>query len=234
MTRHGVCIVNWICWAHNLNALTNSRTLLLTTTHANSSQFAMSSPVVALPGNGFQQWPLLLTSLPAFDHLTTNSWWRLTLNSWLLVDWLTAKLLLAFTSTVILGSQSHGIHRLKSHCDRRSVGQPVLVSSTIWGPRPDFCYCQTFAVLSMWGALSEERKGLSFVAVTVSSTRHPYLQFYLSEFRVVICQEYGSPWMHVIYSFICNSSIYIQGLCQSMLGTADRAPTHVAHVTTAA
>jgi hypothetical protein len=27
---------------------------------------------------------------------------------------------------------------------------------------------------------------------------------------------------------------YIQGLCQSRLGTADRALTHVAHVTTAA
>jgi hypothetical protein len=47
----------------------------------------------------------------------------------------------------------------KSHYDRQSVGQSVLVSSPIWGPRPDFCYCQTFAVLSMWGALSDKRTG---------------------------------------------------------------------------
>jgi hypothetical protein len=31
--------------------------------------------------------------------------------------------------------------------DRRSVGQSVLVSGCIWGPRPDFYYCQTVAGL---------------------------------------------------------------------------------------
>jgi hypothetical protein len=45
----------------------------------------------------------------------------------------------------------------------RSVGQSILVSSPVWGLRPDFCYCQTFAVLLMWGALFDERTGLSFV-----------------------------------------------------------------------
>jgi hypothetical protein len=40
----------------------------------------------------------------------------------------------------------------KSHYDRLSVGQSVLVSSPIWGPRSDFYYCQTFAVLWMGGA----------------------------------------------------------------------------------
>jgi hypothetical protein len=33
---------------------------------------------------------------------------------------------------------------------------------TIWDLRPDFCYCQTVAGLLMWGALSDERMGLSF------------------------------------------------------------------------
>jgi hypothetical protein len=32
----------------------------------------------------------------------------------------------------------------------------------IWGLRPDFYYCQTNAGLLMWGALSDERMGLSF------------------------------------------------------------------------
>jgi hypothetical protein len=32
----------------------------------------------------------------------------------------------------------------------------------IWGLRPDFYYCQTVAGLLIWGALSDERTGLSF------------------------------------------------------------------------
>jgi hypothetical protein len=31
------------------------------------------------------------------------------------------------------------------------------VSSPIWGLIPDLYYCQTFAVLAVWGALSDER-----------------------------------------------------------------------------
>jgi hypothetical protein len=31
----------------------------------------------------------------------------------------------------------------------------------IWGPRPDFYYCQTLAGLLLWVALSEDRTGLS-------------------------------------------------------------------------
>jgi hypothetical protein len=88
----------------------------------------------------------------------------------------------------------------KSHYDRRSVGQSVLVSSPIWGPWLDFCYCQTFAVLSLRGAISDERTGLSFVAVVVSSTWHLYLQVYLSAFYIVICQESGSLWIYIYYS----------------------------------
>jgi hypothetical protein len=34
--------------------------------------------------------------------------------------------------------------------------------ASIWGLWPDFYYCQTVAVLLMWGALSEEKTGLSF------------------------------------------------------------------------
>jgi hypothetical protein len=35
----------------------------------------------------------------------------------------------------------------------------------IWGLQPDFYYCQTIASLLMWGALSDERTGLSFTIV---------------------------------------------------------------------
>jgi hypothetical protein len=46
--------------------------------------------------------------------------------------------------------------------DWRSVGQSILVSAPIWGPKPDFYYCQRVVGLLMWGALSDERTGLSF------------------------------------------------------------------------
>jgi hypothetical protein len=35
----------------------------------------------------------------------------------------------------------------------------------IWGPRPDLYFCQTVAVLLMWGDFSDERKNLSFTTV---------------------------------------------------------------------
>jgi hypothetical protein len=47
--------------------------------------------------------------------------------------------------------------------DRRSVGQSVLVSSPIWGSRPDINYYLTVTVFFMSGAPSDERSGLSFV-----------------------------------------------------------------------
>jgi hypothetical protein len=40
--------------------------------------------------------------------------------------------------------------------DRRSVGQFVSVSSPVWGPRSDFCYCHTFAILLMGHSLWRE------------------------------------------------------------------------------
>jgi hypothetical protein len=44
-------------------------------------------------------------------------------------------------------------------------GQSASLSwkkAPIWGLRQDLCYCQTVAGLFMWGALSDERTGLSF------------------------------------------------------------------------
>jgi hypothetical protein len=53
-------------------------------------------------------------------------------------------------------------------------GQSASLSwnkAPIWGLRPDLYYCQTVAGLLMYGALSEERTGLSFSRVTVSSNK---------------------------------------------------------------
>jgi hypothetical protein len=50
--------------------------------------------------------------------------------------------------------------------DRRSAGQSVLEQSTHLGLRPDLDYCLTVAGLLIWGALSNERTGLSFAIAT--------------------------------------------------------------------
>jgi hypothetical protein len=82
----------------------------------------------------------------------------------------------------------------KLHHDQRSVSQSVLVSSPIWYPRPDFCFCQTVAVLSMWGTLSDERMGLSIVKSLVPCG---YLLF---------------TALHVTVEYMCVP--HIQGLCK--------------------
>jgi hypothetical protein len=53
-------------------------------------------------------------------------------------------------------------------------GQSASLSwnkASIWGIRPEIYYCLTIAGLLMWGALSDERTGLSFARVTVRSSK---------------------------------------------------------------
>jgi hypothetical protein len=57
-----------------------------------------------------------------------------------------------------------------SEYDQRSVGQSVLVLSPIQGSWPDINYSVTITVLSMAGAPSDERSGLSFVLVTLTAS----------------------------------------------------------------
>jgi hypothetical protein len=53
----------------------------------------------------------------------------------------------------------------------QSVSQSVMVWSHIWGSWPGISYCLTVTVLSLWGALSDERTGPSFVRVIVCSNK---------------------------------------------------------------
>jgi hypothetical protein len=46
----------------------------------------------------------------------------------------------------------------------QSASQYVLVSSPLWNLLPDIIFCLKVAVLSLWGALSDERLGLSPVS----------------------------------------------------------------------
>jgi hypothetical protein len=55
----------------------------------------------------------------------------------------------------------------KSHYDWWSVSPYVLVSSPSWNLGPDIAYYLKVAVLSLWGALSDERSSLSFVSISL-------------------------------------------------------------------
>jgi hypothetical protein len=48
---------------------------------------------------------------------------------------------------------------------------PSWNNAPVWGLRPDFYYRRTVAGLLMWGALSDERTGLSFTIATGLSER---------------------------------------------------------------
>jgi hypothetical protein len=65
--------------------------------------------------------------------------------------------------------------------------------SPIWGLRPDFYYCQTIAGLLMWGALSDERMGLSFTIAPVLCQ--------CSHFQVRV------PWDSWIYFTVSDSRL---------------------------
>jgi hypothetical protein len=56
----------------------------------------------------------------------------------------------------------NSISKSKSHYDWWSVSQCIVVSSPLWDLWPDIASCQKVAVLFLWGALSDERSGLSF------------------------------------------------------------------------
>jgi hypothetical protein len=86
------------------------------------------------------------------------------------------------------------------HNDRKSYittdGQSASLSwnkAPVWGLRPDFCYCQTTAGLLMWGALSDERTGLSFTIAPGPRQR--------SHFRVWV------PWDSWSYFAVSDSRL---------------------------
>jgi hypothetical protein len=121
--------------ANNYDSLTELHTPKITvpTAHIKSSQFARFLRVGAWWRIPTMSSASVVTLLPADDCLTTNS-----------------------------------LFQLSTQCQSQSYvttdGQSASLSwcqAPIWGPRPDFYYCQTVAGLLMWGALSYQRTGLS-------------------------------------------------------------------------
>jgi hypothetical protein len=100
--------------------------------------------------------------------------------------------------------------------DGQSVSQYVLVTSPLWDLRSDII--SVWKLLSLWGAISEERSGLSLVSQSAV---------------FVHCQVLFRSFFH----FTCHTCFmyiqYMQGLSQPRLSTADHAPSFVAYTITA-
>jgi hypothetical protein len=95
---------------------------------------------------------------------------------------------------------------------RLTVNQFVLVSNSIWGLWQDVSCCSTVTVLSMWGAVTNLRTGLSFVRVTVRSNK----SFASMHLIFTIYMLLHGITMRVYIQ-------YIQGSSQSRPTTADYA-----------
>jgi hypothetical protein len=92
--------------------------------------------------------------------------------------------------------------RLTSESESESYvttdGQSASLSwnkAPIWDLRPDLYYCQTIAGLLMWGAVSDERTGLSFTIATGTRQR--------SHSRVLV------PWDLRPYFTVSNSPFHL-------------------------
>jgi hypothetical protein len=76
------------------------------------------------------------------------------------------------SSASVLSSRSFSMIIIQSQSYVTTDGQSASLSwnkAPIWGLRPDLYYCLTVTGFLMWGALSDERTGLSFARVTVRS-----------------------------------------------------------------
>jgi hypothetical protein len=99
--------------------------------------------------------------------------------------------------TIWLKSQSH------VPTDGRSVSQYVLMSSSLWNLWPDIIFGLKVAVLSLWGALSDERSGLPPVSHCHQCLLH--CQRFNIIYIVVTCFKYTQ---------------YILDLCQAQYSTS--------------
>jgi hypothetical protein len=80
------------------------------------------------------------------------------------------------------------------------VIRPVYLGvAPIWGPRPDSYHCQTVAGLLMWGALSDEWRGLYFTVAAVilrSKFRRTHDHILLSQIWDSVTWRATSPYLY--------------------------------------
>jgi hypothetical protein len=190
-------------------------------------------------------------SLPSGNHLRTaatvdsqlicsvhqlNCCWRSTAQSFLASvssRSMTKNCILSWTCTCFEMGPPLRRKRSKSKpCyDRRSVGQSILLSTPIWGPRPNFYYSQTVASLLMLDALSDGRTDLSYTVAagprqrsnsgarvprnswpysTASDSRLPQLRG--PGPRIYIAQEHGDPVIPLGTGFPFRRLLRLAGL----------------------
>jgi hypothetical protein len=78
--------------------------------------------------------------------------------------------------------------------DRRSVGQSILKWSPIWGPKPNVYYCQTVAGSLTWGALSDDKTGLSFtIAAGPRQRSHSRVRVSRDSWQYVTVSDWRLP-----------------------------------------
>jgi hypothetical protein len=136
---------------------------------------------------------------------------------------------------MVVNGQLHAPATLQSQSYITTDGQSASLSwnkAPIWGLRPDFFYCQTVAGLLMWGAVSDERTGLSFTIAPGPRQRSHFrirylvycLRFETSLFVASYdSQDYGGgirPRLHTgvtyLFSFVKSVSAYTQNTCKVM------------------
>jgi hypothetical protein len=67
----------------------------------------------------------------------------------------------------------------------------------VWGPRPDFCYCQTVTDLLMWGALSDGRTCVQLLLVLAREVIAGLTTiFYCIKFETPPTLKVGPPYLH--------------------------------------
>jgi hypothetical protein len=81
-------------------------------------------------------------------------------------------------------------------------GQSASLSwnkARVWGLRSDFYYCQTVTGLSIWGALSDERTGLSFTTYAGPHQRsHSRVPVVGTRDHILLSQVRDFPFRHLI------------------------------------
>jgi hypothetical protein len=98
----------------------------------------------------------------------------------------------------------------------QSVSQYVLVSCPFWCRWPDVCYCLTITVVPLWGALSDERSGLSIVRQRLHfQVICQYIYKYLLTFQMFDIQIR----VHTVYLRVARGSVVVMALCYNPEGS---------------
>jgi hypothetical protein len=101
---------------------------------------------------------------------------------------------------MVAGVNGRTLHQSQSHLttDSQSVSQYVLVSTPLCERLTRYCFlfkslCLEFVVLSLWGALSDERPGLSFVSHSLVNCLCVHLLFTFLSFIYL-------PYIYTLYN----------------------------------